>query len=110
MSYEIYEELGGSLKHGGAQREMNRLDDIRRDLESIVSKINNHVYAPGQLRVVVMRHADAQDILRVAFDLLDLVERAVPMAQIIDFAGPNQGLLAGEWAASRKWLEDALEE
>ena len=61
---------------------MSRLEVARRDLESIVSKINNHVYAPGQLQVVVMRHADAQDILRVAFDLLDLVERAVPYIEI----------------------------
>jgi len=87
---------------------MNRLEDIRRDLESIVSKINNHVNGPGQIQVVVMRREDAQDILRAAFDLLDLTERAVPLAQIIDFAGPTQGLLAGEWESSRKWLSDAL--
>jgi hypothetical protein len=69
------------MDEGGGR--MSRLEVARRDLESIVSKINNHVYAPGQLQVVVMRHADAQDILRVAFDLLDLVERAVPYIEIL---------------------------
>jgi hypothetical protein len=79
---------------------MTRLDDIGRDLTSIAKKINNHVYAPGQLEVVVMRSKDAKHLVRVGLDLLDLVERAVPMVEAY------MEIIAAEWGTLTRDMAD----
>ena len=80
---------------------MSRLEDIRERVESELNQSVNRIYPPHQVATVVVQRVDWERRLVEMLDLLDLVERAVPIVE----AASVERYLPQKYTA-QQWLRD----